>query len=209
MKKIISCLLAVLILFSFAACATGAEKEFTSNGMTLTLTDEFRETTYEGYTVCYESKDVAVFVLKESFSLQAGLGDMSIDDYAELVMITHATDISADRIMWKPAHKIGEYELVYEDGTSSTTPIFYGDNIYKFSQTYGAPLISPLFRHEGYTGTYTSRPVCGKDNFGNDYTLLECPVVNPSPEKKISKVVAKHMENTDAKILIFDAKAIH
>ena len=96
MKKIISCLLAVLILFSFAACATGAEKEFTSNGMTLTLTDEFRETTYEGYTVCYESKDVAVFVLKESFSLQAGLGDMSIDDYAELVYKANASKSPSD-----------------------------------------------------------------------------------------------------------------
>jgi hexosaminidase len=144
-----------------------------------------------------------------ALSCDNNVAEINVDGCADLVMITHATDIGAERIMWKPAHKIGEYDLVYEDGTSTSTPVFYGDNIYKFTQTYGAPLVSPLFRHEGYTGTYTSRPICGKDNFGNDYTLLECPIVNPHPEKKISKIVAKHMENTDAKLLIFDAKLIN
>jgi hypothetical protein len=145
--------------------------------------------------------DKAIELSNENTTLE-----IDVNDRADLVMITHATNIGADRIMWNPAHRIGEYELIYEDGTSSITPIFYGDNIHKFSQTYGAPLTSPLFRHEGYTGTYTSRPICGKDNFGGYYTLLECPVINPCPDKKVAKLVARHMNNTDAKILVFEAK---
>jgi len=91
MKKILSCMLVVLLLLSFAACGSNSVKEFTSNGMTITLTDGFKKTNYEGYTVCYDSKDVAVFVLKESFSLQEGLSDMSVDDYAELVKSANAS----------------------------------------------------------------------------------------------------------------------
>lgn len=91
MKKILCCLLVVLFLFSLTACGTASPKEFTSNGMTVTLTDAFKEASYEGYTVCYESKDVAVFVLKESFSIQEGFGDLSVDDYAELVYTANAS----------------------------------------------------------------------------------------------------------------------
>lgn len=91
MKKILCCLLVVLFLFSLTACGGESAKEFTSNGMTVTLTDAFQETNYEGYTVCYESKDVAVFVLKESFSIQEGFGDLSLDDYAELVYAANAS----------------------------------------------------------------------------------------------------------------------
>lgn len=86
MKKIVSFLLIALLLFSFVACNIPVTaKDFSSNGMTITLTSEFKEANIEGYTACYESKNVAVFVLKESFSLFEGAEDMSIDEYAELV----------------------------------------------------------------------------------------------------------------------------
>ncbi len=91
MKKMLSGLLVLLLMCSFVSCTNGAAKEFTSNGMSITLTDAFRENTYEGYTVCYDSKDVAVFVVKEPFSIQEGLSDLSIDDYAEAVYEANAS----------------------------------------------------------------------------------------------------------------------
>lgn len=60
-------------------------KTFSSNGMSLTLTTGFRETSMEGYTVCYDSKDVAVFVLREGFDLVPGVSELTLDEYVELV----------------------------------------------------------------------------------------------------------------------------
>ena len=91
MKRILSCLLVVLFLFSLTACSKASPEEFTSVGMTITLTSDFELTEVEGYTACYDSKDVAVFVLKESFLLQEGFGDLSLDDYADLVYTANAS----------------------------------------------------------------------------------------------------------------------
>lgn len=133
---------------------------------------------------------------------------VEVQDTADTFFIVHATDLSADRIMWQPPVQIGEYNLVYEDGTVDTAGVYYGENICKHSQAYGQPISSVLFRHEGYTGTYSSKPICGKDYNGKDYTLLEFPIKNKFVDKKIHKIVFKHMQNTDARIFIYDIKRI-
>jgi len=133
---------------------------------------------------------------------------VEVQDMANTVLITHATDLSVDRIMWQPPVQIGEYCMIYEDGTVDSAGVYYSENIYKYAQTYGKPISSILFRHQGYTGTYSARPICGKDSNGRDYTLLELPIPNKYPEKRIDKIVMKHLQNTDAKILVFDVKII-
>lgn len=86
MKRFIAFLMVALMLVSFAACGSNAKStEFTHSGMTITLTDAFKEASYEGYTVCYDSADVAVFVIKEDFTYLAGLEDYTLAQYAELV----------------------------------------------------------------------------------------------------------------------------
>ena len=62
------------------------EKDFSVEGMTITLNEEFSRTNYEGFTQCFESKAVAVFTLKEAFSLMPGLEDYTLRDYADLVV---------------------------------------------------------------------------------------------------------------------------
>lgn len=61
-------------------------KEFSKEGMTLTLTKEFTEQTQGGYTVCYGTKDVACLALKEPFSLAEGFEDYTLDEYGDLVL---------------------------------------------------------------------------------------------------------------------------
>ena len=85
MKKFLSLLLAAVMLFGLTSCMEATPKDFTCEGMTVTLTNRFKEANYEGYTVCYQSSDMMVIVLKESFSLQAGLDKMTLDEYAKLV----------------------------------------------------------------------------------------------------------------------------
>ncbi len=64
--------------------ATG--KTFSSNGMSITLPDEFKKTKMEGFTVCYESEKVAVFAIKEPFSLMEGFENYTLDQYRDLVI---------------------------------------------------------------------------------------------------------------------------
>lgn len=100
MKKLLSLLLVLVTLFSLVACGEPQPKDFTCQGMTITLTDAFKENTQGGYTVCYETATVAVFVLKEAFTLQAGLGDKTVEEYAAMVKQSNAarnpSDISTE-----------------------------------------------------------------------------------------------------------------
>lgn len=70
-------------------------KEFSVEGMTITLTKAFDEESYQGFTQCYESSSVAVFTLKEEFTLMAGLEDYTLEDYASLVVQNNGMDESA------------------------------------------------------------------------------------------------------------------
>lgn len=131
---------------------------------------------------------------------------IAVNDYVNCAFITHSTDKTAQRIMWKPSLKIAEYSFVYDDGTSASITANYGENLYTYAHTYGTPIPSFLFRHEGYTATYYSKPICGKNNDGNDYTLLTLPFVNPFPDKKVQKITFKHNNNTDTNVIIYDVK---
>jgi hypothetical protein len=62
------------------------EKTFTCEGMSITLVGNFREVEYEGFTTCYDSNKVAIFALKEDFSLADGLEDYTIRQYGEAVI---------------------------------------------------------------------------------------------------------------------------
>lgn len=89
MKKLLACLLALTALFALVSCNADVreakEKTFSSNGLELTLTEAFKETTAEGYTVCYDSSKVAVFALKEKKSDFVSLGDVDLPAYANLI----------------------------------------------------------------------------------------------------------------------------
>ena len=91
MKKILSAVLVLTMFITLCACTDPSPKDFSSNGMTITLTELFKENTQQGYTVCYDSPDVAVFVLKEEFSQAEGFGELTLDEYAELVYTANSS----------------------------------------------------------------------------------------------------------------------
>lgn len=76
---------AIGFLSNWEALRTPSAKTFTCDEMSMTLTDRFEETAYEGLRACYESGDVLVFVLKEEFSMAEGLESLSLEQYGELV----------------------------------------------------------------------------------------------------------------------------
>ena len=81
MKKLLAVLILAASLISMVSCGgkvyEADAKEFTSNGLTITLTEAFVEKEQAGYTVCYDSKSVAVIVLKESFSQALRIGPLN------------------------------------------------------------------------------------------------------------------------------------
>ncbi len=91
MKRTIVALLLVLTLLASAGCGlrdpvTAKEKVFSSEGMKITLTEGFQETNIQGYTVCYDSSKIAVFALREAFTLLEGLENSPVEDYAQIVL---------------------------------------------------------------------------------------------------------------------------
>jgi len=68
-------------------------KTFTSDGMTITLTDEFAKEYFDGYTVCYTSKKAVVIALREGFYEYGGdASRYTLNEYGNLVLETNNLD---------------------------------------------------------------------------------------------------------------------
>lgn len=129
--------------------------------------------------------------------------EVDVNDYAKVISFVHATSISSKRIMWQKPEKVGEYVICYDDGSVFAEDILYATNIHKYRSTYGDIIKSPMFRHQGYVGTYLSEPICGKTYDGLDYTLGKYSILNPYPEKQIKSITLNHCGNTGAEIILF------
>ncbi|MEE1042473.1 MAG: family 20 glycosylhydrolase [Clostridia bacterium] len=129
--------------------------------------------------------------------------EVDVNEFATIVSFVHATSTSSKRIMWQKPEKIGEYVICYDDGSVYTENILYATNIHKYRSTYGDIIKSPMFRHQGYVGTYLAEPECGKTYDGADYTLGKYSIRNPYPEKKVQSIKVNHCGNTGAEIILF------
>ncbi len=83
---VVGAVIGYLISSGLLLSKTPEVKTFSSNGMSITLTDEFKETDIGNFTVVYDSKNVAVFALKEAFVLAEGFEDYTLEQYADLVI---------------------------------------------------------------------------------------------------------------------------
>ena len=91
-------------------------KTFTYQDMSITLTNQFRETEFEGFDVCYDSTRAAVFVLHEPFALAEGFEDYTLEEYAQLVIDVNELDDTQVRI--RDGHTYFEYDAVVDSGTT-------------------------------------------------------------------------------------------
>jgi sRNA-binding regulator protein Hfq len=88
MKKIVFAVLALFLFFGLTGCSLFAPKEktFTSNGITITLNTDFKETDTDKFSVYLLSKDVAFMANKEAISTYTNIGVNSLHDYIESVL---------------------------------------------------------------------------------------------------------------------------
>jgi len=165
---------------------------------------EEERTSAEFRHIPYDIRGLAPFEKAIKVTCHKPQAEIAVNDYAEILTFTHATDIGSKRVMWDVPYKIGAYEICYEDGSVVEEALYYAANIYKYLAPFGDKISSPMFRHEGYVGTYLCLPVCGKTYNGEDYTLGKYSIRNPYPEKKLRSVRLLHERNTDAGIILFD-----
>ena len=92
MKKLTVLFMVFVLGVSFVACAGAKDKVFTRAGLWIILTDEFVEKEYISQTVCYESPKVAVYALKEEFTMLPGLSGWTLKQYAEQTLDVNGLD---------------------------------------------------------------------------------------------------------------------
>ena len=106
-------------------------KTFSSNGMTITLTDEFTETDVENYTIAYASKNIAIYGLKEAFVLADGFEDYTLEQYANLVI--QANNLGSAEI--KTTDGLAHFE--YEFTNPETKDVYkYFSYVYKSNDSF-------------------------------------------------------------------------
>ncbi|MBE6679341.1 MAG: hypothetical protein E7598_02335 [Ruminococcaceae bacterium] len=87
-----------------------APQTFSSEGMEITLTKQFKEADYGTYTTCFDSSNIAVFALKEEMALFEGvITDYTVDEYARLVV--YANGKSEEEIKNKDGLTYFEYDF--------------------------------------------------------------------------------------------------
>lgn len=69
---------------------------FDCQGLRITLTEEFTETTVSGYTACYSAGDTAVFLLRESFDAKEEFAELDLNGYGAMVLANNHMDQSVN-----------------------------------------------------------------------------------------------------------------
>lgn len=107
-------------------------KDFSSNGMSITLTDEFYERTMWGYTVCYDSSKAAVFALKEGFDLVEDFENASLEEYGALVLKSNNCDSS---VKLQNDHGLTYFEYDFSNPETNETYSYF-TVLYKTSDAF-------------------------------------------------------------------------
>lgn len=132
MKKFLSVVFIAIFVLTLVSCGAAKPKDFSAEGITITLTSDFKKQNQEGYTLCYASPKVAVFMVKEAFSLQAGMEDWTLDYYADLVFDANASK-NPDEISKEDGLTTMEYSFFNEE---KNTTYKYFSAMYKAEDAF-------------------------------------------------------------------------
>ena len=97
MKKITVLALSLVLLLSAAGCSRSSfnnakDKTFSKDSISIVLTTAFAEKEQDIYTAVYDSVRAAVYIQKEEFELAEGFSDLSLQEYAQLVIDNNGID---------------------------------------------------------------------------------------------------------------------
>ena len=106
-------------------------KTFKTDDFSITLTDEYEKTTFEGMTAAYECDDAAVLLLKESVASVQSVGVETAQEYVE-VLIEYYDLLNPSEVQTKDALLYFEYEGQGDDGKTTKFLCF----VFKTNENY-------------------------------------------------------------------------
>ena len=116
----------------FSDKALTEPETFETDGMTITLIQEFVEVPYNGFDATYETDDMLVAVTKETKPLSTDLKDITLDEYAELLISSQEEDgIVCSDLLTENGLKYFEYQVADGDGT-----YYYRDYVYETQDAF-------------------------------------------------------------------------
>ena len=135
--------------------------------------------------------------------------EVAVNRKADSLVFLHASEGNAPRVPWAGLTAIAEYVVEYADGKKVRVPVEYAGNIAPWNRRHAEPMPHPMYRHEGYIGTYLADPFLrAKTPSGGDVTLMGYEWLNPQPEKKIAKVTLRAKGDLDTATLLFGVTVV-
>lgn len=129
---VIGLICGVLLGKTLSQSAFNQQKKFSEEGMTITLTNKFRKASIDGYTVCYDSKDVAVFAIKEKFSSAKDFEKYTLSEYGNLLISSNNLNSSV-----KVRNNNGLTYFEYQNTNPETNePYHFFTTVYKTSDSF-------------------------------------------------------------------------
>lgn len=105
---------------------------FEADGMQITLIQEFVEVPYDGFTATYEKDDMLVAVTKEIKPISPELENITLDEYAELLILGQEEDgIVCSDLLTENGLKYFEYQIIDDEGT-----YYYKDYVYESDDAF-------------------------------------------------------------------------
>lgn len=117
-----------------------AAKTFDCQGLQITLTEDFAETSAEGYTACYSAGETAVFLLREDFTAREGFGELSLEDYGAMVLANNGFDQS---VSLKTVNGLTTFAQVLTDAETGAD-FYYYCGLYKGQDAFWMVQVTTL-----------------------------------------------------------------
>lgn len=117
-----------------------AAKTFDCQGLQITLTEDFAETSAEGYTACYSAGETAVFLLREDFTAREGFGELSLEDYGAMVLASNGFDQS---VSLKTENGLTTFAQVLTDAETGAD-FYYYCGLYKGQDAFWMVQVTTL-----------------------------------------------------------------
>ena len=114
MKKFVLCMIMVCAIL-LCSCGKAAEKAFSENGISITLTEDFAYEKYDNCDACYKSDKVTVYVFSQDFTDVIGMEILSAKQYAEAIA---SLNTSASEVTEKDGLAYYEYTSSSLDGSA-------------------------------------------------------------------------------------------
>lgn len=135
---IVLCIAALVggIIGWFGGSGIPHDKTFSDGNFSITLTDEFEQIDLEennltDYYACFGTNYMSVFISKEPFSLSEGFGDLTIEEYRDLVLKNNDFD-SSPTIQNHEGLTCFDYNTVNDSGDDS----YYFTSVYKSDDAF-------------------------------------------------------------------------